>query len=347
MKDLEKLIHNVRWLNTYDDETFLNFYYARLIKDYRSLFQFQSVADDFDAFLHSRTRNYQRHEQCIDLLENYFPYTMPAIISELIDEETKKLVQVTFDRVVMQMKNYFDKLNISDTQKIAMKVKIDDYLEKNYLTALLPQLEPNDELKMFLESFNENDTIIKLVMHGEKFKESHLRISGSQETLKKYRYALKYISYPYLHPDRPRYMIDAHLAVTIAKSLKQYKFEPFNEINEYGFVYESYAAWDDEMQIDQPLPGLKFDNKQMFWISLTHMRCFKRKEIAEMADEQFTKDPYVGSVDEMKQVFGCETHPGFIIYLLYMDEPKFEFLDEKSFADWGLKVSTITGTADI
>lgn len=264
---------------------------------------------------------------------------MPAITGKLIDEETKKLVLITFDRVVLQMKNYFDKLNMSGTQKSAMKEKIDDYLDTNYLTALLPQLEPNDELKIFLRSFNKSDSITKFVMEGEKFKENHLQINGDPETLKKYRYALKYISYPYLQPDRPRYMNDAHLAVTITKSLKQYKFEPFNEINEYNFVYESYAVWDNEVQIDQPLPGLKFDNKQMFWISLTHMRCFKRKEIAEMADEQFTKDPYVGSVDEMKQVFGCETHPGFIIYLLYMDEPKFEFLDEKSFADWGLKVS--------
>lgn len=176
VENFQDLLYNIRWLNTFDDETFLNWFYAKMFFPYRLVFQFYSQVDSWDSYINNRNRNYQRHEQCIDLLEDNFPYTMPVITDKLIDKNTKKLVNDTLFRVASHSRNLIDQLKLTEMQKSDKKKEIDDLLKLNYFSGLLPQLEPGDALHSFLESFNETDSIIRFILEGESLKENKLNL---------------------------------------------------------------------------------------------------------------------------------------------------------------------------
>lgn len=69
VKHFNNFIKNMRWLAVFDDATFLNWFYAKMFFEFRPIFQFYSVVDSWDAYTNTRVRNYQRHEQCINLIE--------------------------------------------------------------------------------------------------------------------------------------------------------------------------------------------------------------------------------------------------------------------------------------
>lgn len=176
VESFQKIVDNIRWLNLYDDAIFLNWFYAKLFFGYRSIFQFYSLVGSADEYTNDRHRNYQRHEQCIEYLEDRFPYTMPVISKKLIGKDARDLIHQTLIRISVQAKILIDKLQISSNQKQSEKNKIDDYMFGKIFNPLLPDLEPNDELKLFLESFNSDDAIISFVMGGESFEKDNLNI---------------------------------------------------------------------------------------------------------------------------------------------------------------------------
>lgn len=77
----------------------------------------------------------------------------------------------------------------------------------------------------------------------------------------------------------------------------------------------------------------------MFWISLTHLRCFKTKIYTDNSNFYDWNRPYDESQPEMQQAFGCHESPGFLeTTLRYTGSvPEFEFLDLKTLEDLGLK----------
>lgn len=113
--------------------------------------------------------------------------------------------------------------------------------------------------------------------------------------------------------------------------------EDLNMLNSYDEAFKMYASWDDKNHSDQQLPGLKFNNKQMFWISLTHFKCYKKKQHGNIVDFSDFEIPYTGSQDDMEKVFGCKTYPGFQSVLIN-DSPNFEFLNIKEFTNVGLSI---------
>lgn len=175
VKNLQSLVDNIKWLNVFDDATFLNWFYAQLFYKYRDVFQFYSLVDSWDGYINNRKRNYQRHEQCIELLEEYFPYTMPSIVDKLVDEETRQLVHETLIRVSDRTKQLIGLANVPESNKTQEKGKIDDLIRNQYFGVMLPKLEPGDKLKPILQDFNENDTIISYILKGDLFNKNQVR----------------------------------------------------------------------------------------------------------------------------------------------------------------------------
>lgn len=77
----------------------------------------------------------------------------------------------------------------------------------------------------------------------------------------------------------------------------------------------------------------------MFWISLVHSRCFKKKTKAHIHDVSASEAPYKGSSTLMKQAFGCETYPGFQTELVD-SEPNYEFVSSEVFEKLGLIIDS-------
>jgi hypothetical protein len=158
--------------------------------------------------------------------------------------------------------------------------------------------------------------------------------------LHRYRSNLKYVSYPYFHPDRPRYLNDAYLTVTLFKSIQKI-FEDLKILNPYDEVFKSYEeANDNNQDSEKHLPGLIFTNKQMYWIALTHFRCYKKKKTANIIDFSSYDVPYNESRAEMKKTFGCDIYPGFENHF-QNDEPEIQFVNEKILNDLGLELAEI------
>lgn len=157
---------------------------------------------------------------------------------------------------------------------------------------------------------------------------------------KRFTDALKFVSYPFLDPDRPRFLNDGSFAVGLMQAISSQCKVLNSKFNAYDQVYESYSKWDDEFQTDLSLPGFEFTNKQMFWISLVHSRCFKKKEKASIYNVWLYEVPYRRSRKLMKQAFGCETYPGFQKNLVE-NEPKHEFVSSEIFEKLGLIVNRV------
>lgn len=133
---------------------------------------------------------------------------------------------------------------------------------------------------------------------------------------------------------RPKYFNDAHLAVTIFKSY-QSLFNELKKLNAYDEIFKSYEKYDQNK--DEHLPGLIFNNKQMYWITLTHLRCYKKKKSANIKDVSGFESPYNESRVAMQRTFGCDIFPGFENFFLN-DEPFLEFINEKTLDDLGMKI---------
>jgi hypothetical protein len=186
VEDLNLFIKNIRWLAVFDDETFFNWFYAKMFYKYRPIMQFYSILDSWEAYINSRERNYQRHEQCIDLLEEYFPYVMPTITQNLVSQTSKEKISETFKRVSNQIINLIDNSNnFTSLQKSNLTSHLKNLTEFYYVSVSLPPFRPKPELQTFIESFNQNDTLTRFLTEGELFKDNKLNLKDEFGIIRK------------------------------------------------------------------------------------------------------------------------------------------------------------------
>jgi hypothetical protein len=186
VNDFNSLIKNIRWLAVFDDETFLNWFYAKVFYNYRAIMQFYPIVDSWDSYIHEKRRNEQRHEQCINVIEEYFPYVMPTITKHLIRSDAKLEIQETMSRVSTLIRNLINKSNdISNEDKASLTLKLQNLTDFNYLPILLPPFQPKSELKAFLESFDKKDTLTKMMIEGEAFRDKKLNLKDEHGIISK------------------------------------------------------------------------------------------------------------------------------------------------------------------
>lgn len=174
---VNKFIKKIRWLAVFDDETFFNWFYAKIFFEFRPIMQFYPIIDSWKAYIDTFERNYQRHEQCIEILEKYFPFVMPSITKKFITKDAKEQISKTFENVSELIRNFVNQSSVFDeSDRTQLISNISDIASSHFLTMLLPPHEPKPELKSFVESFNENDTLTRFVTEGKIFRENKLKL---------------------------------------------------------------------------------------------------------------------------------------------------------------------------
>lgn len=168
IKISQAIILSVKWLDLLDDAVFLNWFYAKAFYKYSEMFQFYSTIDKWDSYLNNRHRNYQRHEQCVEFLELRFPYTIPVVNEKMLGMDLKDLIKDTLSRVVKQVTASIQQLNLPDDDKKNEIQRVMDYFKNNYLAALPPKLNPGKDLKEFLDNFDGSESLIEVLVNGEK-----------------------------------------------------------------------------------------------------------------------------------------------------------------------------------
>lgn len=69
-------------------------------------------------------------------------------------------------------------------------------------------------------------------------------------------------------------------------------------------LFDNYIK-SNEIKIDKPLPGLSFNNSQLYWLSLAHSNCVKTKKPAERLALTRLQE-YFEATEEFHQSFGCK-----------------------------------------
>lgn len=179
VKNFNGVIKNIRWLAVFDDATFLNWFYAHMFFEFRPIFQFYSVVDSWDAYIGNRGRNYQRHEQCLNLIEEYFPQVMPILVKHLLSNETESLIQSTLSRVAKMSENLIkDSQKLSQSEKETALNELSETMKTKFLPILMPaDIQPKDSTMEFFENFNENDTLTSFMTKGKAFRDHQLNIT--------------------------------------------------------------------------------------------------------------------------------------------------------------------------
>lgn len=337
--DVELLMRKIRWLEAMDDARFLNNIYASFFYKYRTLLSYHSVVAESSCGNETSSKIVTRRDQCLDIIKNDLTFVLPSIIARLTDFNTRELVQNTLGRVVNKLKAKITKnTRLSFYNRREILRQIDAFVEKNHFGILLPNLSPDEKLNDFLDNINENSLLIEITENST----SSLLKSHNNDAHRTLIDSLTFMSYPYIHSDLPRYWNDALLVPLILWRLKQVvtdflsdgkarTWENDNSINE---AFEDYEVWDNEQgEVDDALPGLQhMSNKQMFWLAMTHQRCFK--------DDSLSSRDYAGSEQEMLRTFGCKFEPKYLNRFGAMSPPEFakrSFISEKYFENLNLK----------
>lgn len=339
--DIEQFIKKIRWLELFDDARFLNNIYANFFYKFRTLVSYHSVTSDQSCGNETNRKVETRRDQCLDIIQKDLTFVLPSIINRLTGPKMRVLVQTTLDRVVKQLKaNIMKNTKQSFYNRRENVRQIDSFIEKKYFGINLPNnVKPNEKLQEFLQNINEASLLIEIRENSTSaFLKDHNDLSDKHLPLTD---SLMFMSYPYIHYDLPRYWNDAHLVPMILWKLKETiaafsgsakTWENDNSINE---AFESYQIWDNEQnEIDESLPGLHyFNNKQMFWLALTHQRCLK--------SENVNGNDYVGSEKEMMQTFGCRFEPKYLNRFGDYNPAayaKISFMNEKYFTDLNMQI---------
>lgn len=178
---LHDFVKSIKWFDLLDNAAFLNWFYAKAFYEYREIFQYYSTIESWDSYINKRFRNYQRHEQCIGILEKRFPYTMPVISRKIIGKKLKNLISETTSRVVEELINSIYQLELSGLDKTAEVKNVKDFVNNNFFTALLPKLQPGLELNKFLKSTEKTDSLVEIILKGETLLKEKLNLPSSTQ----------------------------------------------------------------------------------------------------------------------------------------------------------------------
>lgn len=178
---LDEFVKSIKWFDLLDNAVFLNWFYAKAFYEYREIFQYYSTIESWDSYINKRFRNYQRHEQCIGILEKRFPYTMPVISRKIIGKKLKNLIIETTSRVVEELINSIYHLELSDIDKTAEIKNVKDFVNDNFFTALLPKLQPGLDLNKFLKNTEKTDSLVEIILKGETLLKQKLNLPSSTQ----------------------------------------------------------------------------------------------------------------------------------------------------------------------
>lgn len=338
--DIEQFIRKIRWLESFDDARFLNNIYANFFYKFRTLVSYHSVISEQSCGNETSIKVATRRDQCLDIIQSDLTFVLPPIISRLTGSKQRELVQKTLDRVVKQLKtNIMKNTKQSFYNRREIVRQIDSFVENKYFGVNLPNVWPNEKLQDFLQNINNESLLIEIRENSTSaFLKNHNELSDNYLALTE---SLMFMSYPYIHYDLPRYWNDAHLVPLILWKLKEIiaefsgsakTWQNDDSINE---AFEFYEIWDNEQnEVDESLPGLHhLNNKQMFWLSLTHQRCLKSENVAG--------NDYIGSEKQILRTFGCQFEPKYLNRFGLFSPPayaKISFLNEKYFTDLNMQI---------
>lgn len=127
---------------------------------------------------------------------------------------------------------------------------------------------------------------------------------------------------PYFHPERPRYykdsMFGAFLSYSFSTGLHEYmrdhsiksKNGDKNHFDFIQLIFENYAKWDNDNNLDPPLPGFLFSNKQLFWFTLIHKNCVKlQRGFKDDFNDEKNAEAYFKENKTFQKAFGCDLPP--------------------------------------
>lgn len=190
--NFNKLIKNIRWLTLCDDAIFLNHFYVSVFFKYRSILEFYSIVDTYYV-----KRNFQRHEQCLQLIDYSFPQAMLILVNRLISNETRSFVQSTYNQVVKMIENLIgESQTLTQSEKEEYSNELSNIVKTKYFRFMIPDVELQDFSRNVYESFNENDTLTRILLDGKILRDEKLRVktSSNMYTLGKKRQIFKFQS---------------------------------------------------------------------------------------------------------------------------------------------------------
>lgn len=175
---MNTLLKQIRWLQLLDDATFLDWFYANMFARYPAIFLiYPEIVTDSKVYF-QQTRSYQRHEQCLVLIERYFPYIIPFVSVHLTDEPTRRLVMRTISQVGEIQKTLIRQSKLPSTDKLDALRRLEDVLANEHFPSVLPKFELAETTKAFLErivSGDELDEMHRVMWEGQRFRDSFVR----------------------------------------------------------------------------------------------------------------------------------------------------------------------------
>lgn len=151
----------------FNDEDFLNLFYFDLFLSLRETLSLYPVLDFNLRIRPTVTRNRQRYEQCIDLIEKQFPFILPRFIDKLVDEKNLNEVLKTFERMKIVAKDLIMKEELIKAPKKNFIMKKLDSM--TLVTEFHLNPEDSKQIEQFSEKMisNQNQSLFEIVFNGK------------------------------------------------------------------------------------------------------------------------------------------------------------------------------------
>lgn len=286
-----------------DDKHFLNLFLINTILSLKeTLVAYPTL--DFNLRIHfTISRNRQRYEQCIDLIEKQFPFIFPRFIDKVVNSKDLQEIKKSFELSKKIANNLIsNEVSIEDDEKTRLLEKLNSI---SMVTDFQLKSVKIDQFSELMISY-ENRSLFEMSYYGGILKkqfENTLTYSRSITKFKRFP-TLKFlisVNYPYFHSERPNYMKYSIFGIKMLKSILDHiEFTNFN----LPLILYNYYVNSKEYETDLNLPGFSYNKTQLFWLTLAHSNCAKSKSSADQLASEFV-DKYFMSLKEFHESFGC------------------------------------------
>ncbi|KAG5670733.1 hypothetical protein PVAND_000976 [Polypedilum vanderplanki] len=249
-----------------------------------------------DSFKRGTKKDYQRYEQCLDLLGLYYG---PGLLAMYISKYHENSTIVQAENFIREAINDVI-IEFSKATDLDMPIKTDVINKLNHTFIVLGGLPQINDMKKMEELYSGIElkgdekileTTIKLISYHNKIdnepKSSWKYQVNGLSHLNNLKYIVEqnvlnvpfeYISYPYFHPNRSRFFNTATLftevVLTLNEGIKEHLKNNY-DINyklDYDSVelgYKNYLKW-EKTNVEKTLPGFNLTNRQLYWLSFAN-----------------------------------------------------------------------------